>query len=139
MKDELVGFELALLAKTKGYQRFKDNEEVSGEFFWYDSNRELNTGYYLNGSGSTFGARMNDPKKGAIYSNSCEAPTQSLLQRWLREVHNIHIKISYTGKYFMKYKKGYGSTYIRSHALQNNKTHEEALEFGLKTGLEMLI
>ena len=67
LKEELISFETAKLAKDKGF-----NWKVS---LHYESN----------------GDRFFD-KVECNFNNVeliCSAPTQSLLQKWLREVHNI--------------------------------------------------
>ena len=62
-------------------------------------------------------------------------PTQSLLQKWLREIHNIHIEINRT------YEKGY---YTYEYFIDKNnqlfgfKNFEEALEKGLLEGLKLI-
>ena len=65
MKEELISFETAKLAKEKGYtQEWLDHYE------------------YYKEDGSLHNWKYDYP-----------APTQSLLQKWLREVHEIHIHI----------------------------------------------
>lgn len=76
MVEELVKFETAKLAKEIG-------------FLWetqynYDLLKEIHHVGIQN--------HNSNPKK---YS----APTQSLLQRWLREVHKIHIELLIDGTY----------------------------------------
>lgn len=69
-------------------------------------------------------------------------PTQSLLQRWLRVVHNIDIFVvaCYIGSDEHKY-----SYYIVSRNIDNDTdgseddTYEEALENALLEGLELII
>mgnify|MGYP003565150177 FL=1 len=74
MGETLITFETAKLAKEKGF----DNKSQKGYYkhgdinllLWIDSENYNNQKDFL-----------------------CEASTQSLLQKWLREVHGIHIVI----------------------------------------------
>ena len=64
------------------------------------------------------------------------APTQSLLQKWLREKHNIHL-IAYKNINI----DGYDWCYITTDGITNinsYKTYEEALEAGLYQALLLL-
>lgn len=78
MEEELITYPTAVLAKEKGFNQLKQG-------VYYTKDKE----HCLVGWG------FKDDF--AIYS----APTQSLLQKWLREVHNIHITIYYhkSGKF----------------------------------------
>lgn len=104
MKDELVKYETAVLAKEKGFI-------VLCKMF-YDPN--------------------------------ISAPEQSLLQRWLREVHNIHIYVeplfSDTGelKYAatIAYEDGGFNTGFEEDDLF--ETYEAALEDGLVESLKII-
>ena len=66
MKEKIISFETAKLAKDKGLNL--KNIKIDH----YDINGNI------------------EPKIGLVY---LQAPTQSLLQKWLREKHNIHIGI----------------------------------------------
>ena len=64
------------------------------------------------------------------------APTQSLLQKWLREKHNIHL-IAYKNINI----DGYDWCYITTDGITNinsYKTYEEALEAGLQEALKLI-
>lgn len=144
MREQLINFETAKLAKEKGFQRFKFSELVSGEFYFYDKNGYLESNYYKNGSGSKSGAMLNDPIIGAVLSNSCEAPTQSFLQKWLRDEHCIHIIIIPTVTMYWTYKIiNLGSELIEQPPYDNVcecdfKTCEEALETALQEALKLI-
>jgi len=109
MKEELVKFETAVLAKEKGFESYKNC--------------------------ITFPSTIKDFKKSNL------AVTQSLLQKWLREIHNIDIMI------IPKYKdlgKFYGcilevdNKKTISNLGSNFKNYEEALEKGLLEGLKLI-
>ena len=139
MKDELVSFETAKLAKEKGF------------------NEPCNSFYDL----------YNNPDNNLIISisvkdnwnnyKSISVPTQSLLQKWLREVHNIQIEVMLYhmhGKWVgEKYKYGiyrickneeeWNNTNKYNmeecfHKDNENSTYEEALEAGLLEGLKLI-
>lgn len=76
MKEQLVTFETAKLAKEKGFDEGSKN-------VWHQD------GQYTMTSNSFFrdnGASEMRNSKGFI-----EAPNQSLLQKWLREKYDIHL------------------------------------------------
>lgn len=119
MKEELVSFQVAKLAKEKGFK--------NGSISTYHDDGALNI-HYSNGK------RVNGDSN---MTNGIEAPTQTLLQRWLREVHKIEC---------------YAYPY-RDHADDNNdpiryrghrsgmkmfNTFEEALENDLQKGLKLI-
>ena len=125
MKDELVKFETAKLAKEK---RFDVIQRFGVEASLYD-NKGKHT-YYAN-----YGFMYSGLNEGYI-----SAPTQSLLQRWLREEHNIHIVI----------RRGWGKPIWYDYVIETTtdafltfenqswSTYEEALEEGLKQALELI-
>ena len=112
MEEQLISFETAKLAKEKGF-----NWKVS---LHYESN----------------GNRFFD-KVECNFNNVeliCSAPTQSLLQKWLREVHKLIITIDHvTSKgwcYRIQINNSDWSIYF--------KTYEEALEKGLQEALKLI-
>jgi hypothetical protein len=77
-------------------------------------------------------------------------PTQSFLQKWLREVHGINIFMTFKPNikkwdfipYFMsmdgkEYIK-YNSEYTKIHNERRFDTYEEALELGLQEALKLI-
>ena len=129
MKEKLITFETAELAKEKGFD-------------------ELIKTLYITDRGNTRLAKANN--SGRTNSNYIEredykvysAPTQSLLQKWLREVHEIHININTF--YFEDLEKyGYEVEDIihkDGWVVMSNTagTYEEALEKGLQEGLKLI-
>jgi hypothetical protein len=67
MEEQLISFETAVLAKEKGFD-IKTLYRFLGETY-----REVDLNCQL-------------------WDNEYYAPTQSLLQKWLREVHGIHVQ-----------------------------------------------
>jgi hypothetical protein len=77
MTDQLISLETAILAKEKGYnQNPYKTANAYGPEFKDGSNVHLRSSSLFNPD-----------------SNTAVAPTQSLLQKWLREVHDTHITI----------------------------------------------
>lgn len=115
-----INLETAKLAKEKGY-----DESCSSVF--------------VDGNPKELGGVQ---RKNSTYQNQITRPTQSDLQKWLREVHDIHVNPnhSYTislislgynlsvdsGKYKYSGKFIYGDSY------------EEVLELGLQDGLKQI-
>lgn len=124
MKEELIQFETAKLARNKGY------DEKSIYFFREDTKLF-----------SFFGCPTCNSNPGNTSDFVCSAPTQSLLQKWLREVHNIHIKIHHFTEQPMDdeiWKDCY-QVFINDIAKHPyTKTYEKALEKGLFEALKLI-
>ena len=121
MEEQIIGFEVAKLAKDKGFD-------------WpckyaYDINKKLFHDSHCN-------TNWNDK---VFLISECSAPTQALLQKWLREKHNIHIaiKTEYDGTFIItiynmnKPQKANQNFYEYS-------AYEEALEAGLFAALQLI-
>lgn len=115
MQDQLIGFETAKLAKEKGFKELsRAIYSVSGKLV------EMTN------------INSNEPMP--------SAPTQSLLQKWLREERGIHIEVkTFSNTDGFEYDvsilpKKYGS-WVR---LDATNTYEEALEIGLIEALKLI-
>ena len=142
MEDEIVSFETAMLLKEKGF-----NEPCS---HYYEDNDLYKLGYY-HGEGTGF-VRNNSPIDGRLLCEEmqCTAPTQSLAQKWLREIHNITFNASphsNNGKiiYIVTIKVLSSNKYIDFNVMMDtsNKaimfdTYEDAIEAGLKYCLKSI-
>lgn len=148
MKDERITLETAKLAKSKNFNEFvnglyteylvdqKDTEYPEGDnpFGMSKGDVEFIATYM-----------RNDDKKSDLTCKNyvCySAPTQSILQKWLREKHNIQVYCySMTkngkGKYrdYVVYVNGNSINDARDEEFQS---YEEALEIGLQVALEMI-
>ena len=137
MKEQLIDFETAKLAKEKGFDiRCKDAYCDFEEQILYD---------YHHGDEELIEKRYNllvssDYDRGKTINYY--VPTQSLLQKWLREKHGIDIMVkTWTGD--IKGEKTYASDvylfgtiiYIK---LERVKTYEEALEKGLFEAIKLI-
>lgn len=124
MEEQLIIFKTAKLAKKKGY--------INHDCKQYDIKGLSAIKGYVN--------------------NPTAAPTQSLLQKWLREVHNIYVesyhdltsdgtKIQfYTSWGFLQQKDKNRNKNVNGWYDEYNdwKTYEEALEVGLIEGLKLI-
>ena len=129
MQEQLITFETAKVAKEKGFQYNTDNN------LYYNSNGYLNILQFS--------------------EEDVPAPTQSLLQRWLREEYEIyvHVKVwrnmdhcnEYTGiitkpayikPLYIKTNKGLDI--MESKEVSFKYEYEEALEQGLFEALKLI-
>lgn len=117
IRDELVTYEVAKLAREKGF-----NEKC----YHYYQKGVLESDECFN--------RYN---KGV--DNVCSAPTQSLLQRWLREEKGIHIGIGTDGGNDWCYITVVIATGHTEYNTNIFPTYELALEDALKYALENLV
>jgi len=131
MKDELISYKTAQLAKEKGFE-------------WKTLNAYDGVPMVCSHSESIFKPlNYNSPSGG----NYVSAPAQSLLQRWLREEHFIDIDITPTVWDSNRVYRGFiHQDFIRSEIhLKNicrefsyNINYEEALEKGLQEALKLI-
>jgi len=129
MKEQLVDKETAVLAKEKGFN------EPCWDFIDIN-NQEENVISWI---GDTFEEKL----ELAIYFVKCYRPTQSLLQKWLREKHNLHIHISRLAEGVWNvdiYKLAPIDDILMNNPLEfsNNKSFEDALEVGLYQALKLI-
>ena len=126
MEDTRITFETAKLAKEK---LFPQSRKAKGKFRDDGSTENLGIG----------GAMVDTCKEWY------ERPTQSLLAKWLREKHNIHV----TSRYDIVLEKGYGYTlyffmedkgsFVNKELISYiYKTYEEAYEIGLQEALKLI-
>ena len=150
MEEKLISFETAVLAKEKGFEEvthsfyFEDGEfkenELTGTNGYYGEEYCFNLAEFYENWNSEWVTKKNMDRcfgcnKSRGYFETYSVPTQGLLQKWLREVHDKHIVIAYastTKKYDVLYSSGSGS-FNSSH-----NTYEEALEVGLQEALKLI-
>ena len=129
MTDQLISFETAKLAKEKEFLEPTINlYDISNRGIWQDEQLFM-------GDKSSYDEKID-----------LFAPTQSLLQRWLREKHGIHIYIKTTPSFdeiqgnkwkssikysFKSFKWTTGHYYL-------GNTYEEVLEQGLQEALKLI-
>jgi hypothetical protein len=125
MKEQLISFETAKLAKEKGFNYNCNN---------YTDKRD---GNYFSSETTIISYKNYNDRTSAI-----SRPTQSLLQKWLREKHNILIETigNNTNKKFAV------KVYFHNHINDKTsvgispfyETYEEGLEEGLVTALKLI-
>lgn len=136
MMEALVTFKTAKLAKNKGF--ILDNDENS--LTVYENNdkislKSISKKYYKNYKELYF--------ENIALQRYFSFPTQSLLQTWLRDVHNIHIEVLLTEA--SPYKQFYfrimkiGEYFTLSHDGIYKDTYEEVLEVGLQKALNLIV
>lgn len=123
MKEELVTFEIAKLAKEKGY---KGNPP----YFGY-----VDKFYEKNGTVRSYGMHRVKNINELAY-----APTQSLLQKWLREIHKLHLTVYYhkSNKYYVSIHNDCDINMHTNLFGEMFNTYEEALEEGLLKALKLI-
>ena len=116
MEEQLITFETAKLAKEKGFN-------ISGNNI-YENEELLCEVEFKNWNNGTL---------------CLLAPTQSLLQRWLREVRDIYININTDNNksFYSDVNEEYFYDGYRGKALIF-KSYEEALEDGLQEALRLI-
>ncbi len=127
MEEQLITFETAKLAKEKGFS-------INTTEYWeYQASGPERYKFITEDSpGATW---VNDDLKNRICIS-----TQSLLQRWLREVHNIKlwVEFNYTKEWFSYYLDKYDDKKIILQKEVRNQSFEEALEVGLQEVLKLI-
>jgi hypothetical protein len=129
MTEQLISLETAKLAKEKGFSNGSEN--------YYNLKigdlRTVGQGK----SGFAVGSRADN--KNNIYAIA-EAPTQSLLQKWLREKHNLYVNanpVIYAGDEKASYFQSSLNTNIILYR-ERFDTYEDALEASLKYALTLI-
>ena len=121
MKNQFVTYEIALKLKELRF-----DEPCFGGY--YHEDKEINHDLFI-------GYNMFD---GEEFNREyfILAPLWQQVFDWFREKYNIYIKISYKGKYWYEYKKGYGG-YINdfSHIVSS---YEEAREQAILKAIELI-
>jgi hypothetical protein len=129
MKDKLISFKTAKLAKEKGF------DEECGDFFEIDNESNI-----LSSSHGLAVIKRNNIK------HFISAPTQSLLQKWLREKYHIVVQPMFIGG-LTKATSWYDFIYYSNLTDGEDdkkivdlkyKTYEEALEKGLQEALKLI-
>lgn len=134
MRETPISYQTAKLAKEKGYT-------IEGYFTLYDyyNHEGILNGDYIDYISNIFRHK----KYGESLNESLEptlAPSQSLLQKWLRENYQIFVIIDYGGiwhhsKWFYTIRN---PDVAKIYDLGYWETYEEALEEGLINALKLI-
>ena len=141
MKDQLITFETAKLAKEKEF-----DYDMGWDAFFYDPSRdnqlihgsERQSPHELDDYSSQTAAQIEYDK---WEKQLIGAPTQSLLQKWLRGKHNIHIQVNryYNNNVFSHYSPWVDVNSMDMHTFREEyATYEQALEKGLGEALNLI-
>ena len=133
MEEQLINFETAKLAKEKGFNIF--TRHFYADLSW--NSKEI---YKSNEVG--YDEFTNSMENDHGFGDIILIPTQSLLQKWLREVHGIHIDIRTNavsgGNYFFYLFQTKAPFYTLFVSEKNSDNYEEALEYALKESLKLI-
>jgi len=137
MKEPIVSFKTAKLAKEKGFNElchFFYNQEFSSEKI---KNKEI----YDLVKNSEFEDGIMQSDEGDIPYFTYVAPTQTILQKWLREKHKIFVFCNHY-EFGINEQNGFYFSITKSiksgHISGKSKTYEEALEKGLLESLKLI-
>jgi hypothetical protein len=130
MQEQLITFETAKLAKEKGFdeecRHFFEVEHPDQRPTFHTEYEPYRNSEIINGYGKCDYPMMS-------------APTQSLLQKWLREVHKINVLI-YMYDEFREDLFSHSITKRNGNKFDKfpYKSYEEALEVGLQEALKLI-
>ena len=117
MNDEIISFETAKLAKEKGFDwETRDYYRLLTEQTLFEPRKAYKAYYNKYDDGYT------------------SAPTQSLLQKWLREEHDILLCIEYS----LSKEDWFYYVYKNDVIIYHYSTYEAALEAGLMYALKAI-
>lgn len=141
MEDTIIQYNTAVLAKEKGFP-------VEDSMMTYHSDKVL---HYNPAFVSRTWTKENGVPDNAIAireknlikcHDKFTAPNQSILQKWLREVHNLHIDIRTNifaeGKYFLYIMENKEPYHTKWNCNTYYDTYEQALEEGLYNALKLI-
>jgi hypothetical protein len=147
MQEPLISEKVAKLAREKGFDLI-----VNSHYSTYDN--EGNFNLILRRDDQYVGKQNFNKSFGAYIAHKDEilysAPTQSLLQTWLRDKHKIHIEInpnfdnegdeeeSWTMVYYSRFDNSLYEDAFKCISSKHYKTFEEALEQGLYETLKLI-
>lgn len=135
LTEPIINFEIAKLAKEKGFPQVR----------MFDIHHHYNE--YGNVDGTVLYAKdyIKEKKLRGIkcFMDWYAAPTQSLLAKWLREVHNLQV-YCYSNTHNSKCEWRDYVVYINMVALNDARdeefqSYEEAFEIGLQVALERIV
>lgn len=150
MREQLVTFRTSNLAKEKGFDEYcTEGYNLKKELTTIDISSDSILGgksvQYKNSKLPKYSIEANQ----RWHINNCAnvtAPTQSLLQKWLREKHLYHFHIYYGRDrkwcldiYYMDVDEDYATGLMNQpNEFMNFDTYEEALEEGLYQALKLI-
>ena len=149
MEDIRITFETAKLAKKKGFDikgqnvfDLKNNNKIINfkDLAIQEFIDDVETAGYLDKAFNYLKEDINRTDDNNDKDYYLLAPTQSLLQKWLREKHNIIVLVDYEGidGYYYKYYYYINEVKKYNASDKNYITFEEAYEIGLQEALKLI-
>jgi len=120
MNDQLISFETAKLAKERGF-----DYNIYGGYTDYNEDGDL----------------LDEVDERWYKQILYPAPTQSLLQKWLRDEHKIHISIlpvNYLRTNVFRFVAQIETMKYLDRTKAKHKTYEEAMDKALEEGLKLI-
>jgi len=153
MKEQLVTFETAKLAKLKEFDWYVEHmQSYFSHDRWYQSLYCFSDEFYYSEiykNTKDLGFALKEEYPVPLYEPYYLCPTQSLLQRWLREKHNILVEVNFRN-FAVKGTEGYFymcgtknefwtmNNYFGETLWKGFNSYEEAMEVGLQQGLKLV-
>tara|TARA_R110000764_G_scaffold30183_1_gene70178 strand:+ start:417 stop:830 length:414 start_codon:yes stop_codon:yes gene_type:complete len=135
MKEQLITFDTAKLAKEKGFEN-KTPHKLRRDYYNHLGE--------INGDVTEY-IKAYVANKGLEKYNTIDAPSQSLLQKWLREEIKIYVSVDYLIIEVIDSKgvRFDWSIYNKDESIESKEligllTYEEALEKGLQEALKLI-
>lgn len=137
MEEQIISFETAILAKEKGF-----NWSCNYVYPALNYNNKAERLNYFQGDGSGFTTNSAIQKETDYLDDDtiCTAPTQSFLQKWLRDnrMFDITVYLQAEGySYYLHEDRSYREK-SNFHGRPTYITYEEALEKGLQEALKLI-
>lgn len=130
MEEQIISFETAKLAREKGFN------EIT-RYYWEEGTDGHGPGLFEGDEGLQNMDLMSTYIKDGKSYGEWSAPTQSLLQKWLRDVHRKYVYVIPDSIEDENNIKWFHNTILTSSATLYN-TYEEALEAGLYEALTLI-
>ena len=140
MKEQLISFDTAKLAKEKGFNAYIEHMQTYFSHEMWDKylypNSDVGDFQYSEIAKRTkdIGFALKEKYPVPLYEPYYMCPTQSFLQKWLREVHGLILCVTYTNIQGIKWGydiHGRGTIYT-------GNSYEECLETGLAEALKLI-
>ena len=126
MIEQLITFETAKLAKEKGFEN-KTPHKLRRDYYNHLGEINGDVTEYIKAYAN---------KKSTRNLETIDAPTQSLLQKWLREEHQLYVLINYVNKEQFNWE--INMLQHGEYGIGFRGSYEEALERGLVAALKLI-
>lgn len=137
MKEQLISFETARLAKEKGFNYKVDRYFGLPNMILYNFKKYKQKQFKVECEKGLY-----QPDNFNKYSITVSAPTQGLLQKWLRDEYNINCRVASNALFYhfamIEILEDGAAQMCGPKEMKVFKTYEEALEEGLQEGLKLI-